>query len=137
MKKFLGIFLSLILSFSLGVFVESRNQPKVAKLITVNAAEFKQELDKKNVVILDIRTPEEFEAGRIAGAINIDYYASDFRSKLDELDKDVAYKIYCNSGNRSAETLKVMKDLGFWDVTELSGGIKAWSSDNYPTCIKC
>lgn len=81
-----------------------------------------------DLVILDIRTPEEFAAGHIAGAINIDYYAGDFEARLGELATDVPYVMYCNSGNRSANTLPLMDSLGFAEVYELDGGIQAWFS---------
>lgn len=81
-----------------------------------------------DLVILDIRTPEEFVAGHIAGAINIDYYASDFEAKLQELNTDVPYIMYCNSGNRSSNALPLMDSIGFAEVYELDGGIQAWYS---------
>ena len=79
-----------------------------------------------DLVILDIRTPEEFAAGHIAGAINIDYYASDFEARLGELDLEVPYVMYCNSGNRSSNALPLMDSIGFAEVYELDGGIQAW-----------
>ncbi|MDJ0663894.1 MAG: rhodanese-like domain-containing protein [Acidimicrobiia bacterium] len=84
------------------------------------------------LVILDIRTPEEFAAGHIAGAINIDYYASDFEARLGELDLDVPYVMYCNSGNRSGNTLPLMDSIGFTEVYELDGGIQAWFNSGNP-----
>lgn len=85
-----------------------------------------------DLVILDIRTPEEFAAGHIAGAINIDYYAADFESKLSSLDPDVPYVMYCNSGNRSSNALPLMDSIGFQEVYELDGGIQAWFSAGQP-----
>ena len=85
------------------------------------------------LVILDIRTPEEFAAGHIAGAINIDYYANDFEAQLGELDLQVPYVMYCNSGNRSSNALPVMDSLGFSEVYELDGGIQAWFAEGLPT----
>ncbi len=84
------------------------------------------------LVILDIRTPEEFAAGHLAGAINIDYYASDFESKLGALDLEQPYVMYCNSGNRSANALPLMDSIGFREVYELDGGIQAWYSAGQP-----
>ncbi len=86
----------------------------------------------EDLVILDVRTPEEFAAGHLAGAINIDYYASDFEAKLRELDLDVPYVMYCNSGNRSGNTLPLMDSIGFQEVYELDGGIQAWLSAGQP-----
>lgn len=78
------------------------------------------------LVVLDIRTPEEFATGHLSGAINIDYRADDFESKLAQLNVEVPYVMYCNSGNRSANALPVMDSLGFVEVYELDGGIQAW-----------
>jgi rhodanese-related sulfurtransferase len=85
-----------------------------------------------DLVILDIRTPEEYAAGHIAGAINIDYYAADFEQQLGELDLDVPYVMYCNSGNRSSNALPVMDSIGFTEVYELDGGIQAWYTAGLP-----
>lgn len=87
----------------------------------------------EGLVILDIRTPEEFAAGHISGAINIDYYASDFEQRLGVLDLDVPYVMYCNSGNRSSNALPLMDSLGFSEVYELDGGIQAWLGAGLPT----
>ncbi len=85
-----------------------------------------------DLVVLDIRTPEEFTAGHLANAINIDYYADDFEAKLAELDLAVPYVMYCNSGNRSSNALPVMDSIGFEEVYELDGGIQAWFGAGLP-----
>lgn len=82
--------------------------------------------------VLDIRTPDEFAGGHLANAINIDYYADDFETRLAELDLDVPYVMYCNSGNRSSNALPIMDSLGFSEVYELGGGIQAWNGANLP-----
>jgi rhodanese-related sulfurtransferase len=86
-----------------------------------------------DLVVLDIRTAEEFAAGHLVGAINIDYYANDFEDQLAELNLDVPYVMYCNSGNRSSNALPVMDSLGFQEVYELDGGIQAWFGAGLPT----
>ena len=85
-----------------------------------------------DLVILDIRTSEEFASGHLANAINIDYYANDFEAMLKELDLEVPYVMYCNSGNRSGNALPVMDSLGFAEVYELDGGIQAWYGASLP-----
>ncbi len=85
--------------------------------------------------ILDLRTDEEIAAGFIAGSSQVDFYAADFESKLGALPKDGHYLIYCNSGNRSGTTLRMMKDLGFQRVTELDGGIQAWLASDLPLVL--
>ncbi|MDR9451920.1 MAG: rhodanese-like domain-containing protein [Acidimicrobiia bacterium] len=84
-----------------------------------------------DLVILDIRTSEEFAAGKIKDSINIDFYAADFREQLDGLDKGTHYLVYCNSGNRSGQALPVFEDLGFAQVDNLSTGISGWYNEGY------
>jgi phage shock protein E len=84
------------------------------------------------MVVLDIRTPEEYAAGHLAGAVNIDYYAADFADRLAELDPTVPYVMYCNSGNRSANALPLMDQIGFKQVYEMEGGIVAWYQAGLP-----
>lgn len=71
-------------------------------------------------VLLDVRTPEEFETGHIAGAINLDIEAPDADARLAELDPDARYVVYCRSGNRSTVAAQRMIDLGITDV--VNGG---------------
>jgi phage shock protein E len=84
-------------------------------------------------VIIDLRTDEEIAAGYIEGAVQLDFYEPTFAASLEELDPDVHYLVYCNSGNRSAQAIRMMKDAGFTTVTELDGGIQAWSAAGLPT----
>lgn len=85
-----------------------------------------------DVVVLDIRTPEEFAEGFIEGASNIDFYRSDFAGQLDMLDKDAPYVVYCRSDNRSGDAMDVFADLGFTNVTEIDGGIVNWYESGLP-----
>ncbi|MEN8040634.1 MAG: rhodanese-like domain-containing protein [Actinomycetota bacterium] len=85
-----------------------------------------------DAVILDIRTPDEFNAGIIKDAINIDYYETSFSDDLDALDKDAHYVVYCNSGNRSGDAMSLFEDLGFTNITEIDGGIQAWYNSGLP-----
>ena len=81
-----------------------------------------------NAVILDVRTPEEFERGSIPNAINIDIYKGQgFIYMLNELDKSKSYFVYCHAGSRSAKACEVMQQLGFVTTFNLSGGISEWN----------
>lgn len=82
-----------------------------------------------DVVVLDIRTPEEFEQGNIPGAINIDYRSDDFRSKIEELDRSTHYLVHCASGGRSGSSLQTFQDLGFSRIYHLTNGYNAWSQE--------
>ncbi|MCL1600427.1 MAG: rhodanese-like domain-containing protein [Actinomycetia bacterium] len=86
-------------------------------------------------IILDIRTPAEFDQGIIEGAINIDFYEPTFSSDLDALDKDARYVVYCRSGSRSGEAMSTFADLGFTNVTEIDGGIANWYETGLPVVL--
>lgn len=75
----------------------------------------------ENTVILDVRTPSEFSSNHIKGAINIDFYSADFEAKIKALDKNKDYKVYCRSGNRSGQTVNIMKKLAFKEVENVGG----------------
>jgi rhodanese-related sulfurtransferase len=90
-------------------------------------------IDSGDVKLLDVRTPEEFAAGHIAGAENIDFYAADFAGRLDALDQGERYVVYCRSGNRSGQATALMAGKGFGSVTDVDGGIVAWEAAGLPT----
>lgn len=87
------------------------------------------------VIVLDIRTPEEYRDGIIEGAINIDFYASDFADQLAGLDPNAEYVVYCRSGNRSGEAMRTFADLDFQQVSEIDGGIVNWYQDGLPIVL--
>jgi rhodanese-related sulfurtransferase len=91
--------------------------------------------EDSGAIILDVRTPEEFGEGHIEGAVNIDFYAADFAARLAGLDPEASYVVYCRSGNRSAETAKLMADLEFSRVDEIEGGILAWNAAGLPVAV--
>lgn len=101
---------------------------------TVGATEAQSVIDDAptDLVVLDVRTPEEFAEGHLADAVNIDFYAGDFADQLAALDPETPYVLYCRSGNRSGTTAEMMEELGFADVTEVDGGILAWEQAGLP-----
>ena len=96
-----------------------------------------QELINNNIsnlefVILDVRSPDEYSESHIAQAENIDYNSNVFKSELDKWDKNKKYLVYCRSGHRSSNAVKIMIQLGFTDIHNLSGGIRKWKGEGYP-----
>mgnify|MGYP006269493801 FL=1 len=100
---------------------------------------FKDKVDSEEYVIIDIRTPQEYNSERIKGAINIDFYSDSFEEEINKLDKDKKYLFYCRSGSRSSSALPLFEELGFREVYELQGGIQSWVSAGYDieTCDEC
>lgn len=86
----------------------------------------------ENFVILDVRTPGEFKSARLENAINLNYYASDFRKELAKLAKDKTYLVYCRTGNRSSRVLQLMQAQGFDRAYNMLGGIMHWYQEELP-----
>ena len=87
----------------------------------------------RNLVILDIRTPKEFKAGRLKGAKNLNYYADDFEAKIDALDRAKTYLVHCASGGRSGKSMKLFKQKKFAAVYHMKDGYKGWTAAKPPT----
>ena len=84
----------------------------------------------ENAVILDVRTPEEFETSRIPNSKNIDFYnPQNFMKEIEKLDRDSSYYVYCRTGVRSANSCQLMNELGFDKVYNLLGGIVEWKGE--------
>jgi rhodanese-related sulfurtransferase len=86
-----------------------------------------------NFVIIDVRTPDEFNSGHIENAINIDYESPDFVSNISKLDINKQYIVYCRTGVRGTAATLAMITLGFKNVQNLTGAILAWTAAGYPT----
>lgn len=83
----------------------------------------------EDAVILDIRTPEEYEEGHIAGSKNINMYDEEFWQEIGKLDRSASYALYCRSGGRTAKALMMMERMGFESVGHLAGGILDWEGE--------
>ena len=99
---------------------------------TVSPTEFSQVVAKPGTQVVDVRTPAEYAAGHLDGAVNIDVEASGFGSQIAALDTAATYAVYCRSGNRSKTATKQMADAGITTIYELDGGINAWAAAGYP-----
>lgn len=98
------------------------------QLNNLNSEEFGQAIGQQNNgIVLDVRTEGEFAAGHLPNAINISYLSYDFWDRIEQLDPNVNYYIYCRSGRRSVRTCTLMKNGGFKSVFNLDGGLNAWT----------
>ncbi|NNF22796.1 MAG: rhodanese-like domain-containing protein [Saprospiraceae bacterium] len=78
-------------------------------------------------IFVDLRTPEEIEEfGMIEGSIVLDMKNMSFKTKLNELDRDKKYVLYCRAGNRSARAYKMTQGMGFKTVYDLTDGFDGW-----------
>ena len=85
-----------------------------------------------NTKIIDVRTSGEFQVGHLPDAMLIDFYAKNFVERVKALDKDTTYLLYCRTGNRSGQTLKLMRNLGFKAAYNMKGGMNKWVPAKYP-----
>jgi rhodanese-related sulfurtransferase len=92
-----------------------------------------QNENNQNFVILDVRRPEEFQAGHLQNATNLNLEDVDFAKKLNELDKNKLYLVYCRTGRRSTNAVQTMSGMEFKTVYNLAGGITGWQSQGYQT----
>ncbi len=86
-----------------------------------------------NFVILDVRTPGEWNNYHLSGSINHSTGSATFDAELAGLPKHKRYLLHCQSGSRSAGAFTKMKNLGFAEVYEMIGGISAWKNAGFPT----
>ena len=117
--------LALLLCVALNAFAQ-------AKFKNAGVDQFDKLRQQTNTVVLDVRTPKEFAAGHIPGAVNIDWNADDFGKKVAALDKSKTYLVHCAVGGRSAKASDKMTALQFTDVYNLEGGMKAWEKAGKP-----
>ena len=84
-----------------------------------------------NLVILDVRTAQEYAQGHVKGAINIPL--SDLPGRIGELDRNRPILVYCQTGVRSAQASTILVNSGFTQVYDMEGGLNAWINAGYPT----
>jgi rhodanese-related sulfurtransferase len=85
----------------------------------------------KCLVIIDVRTPQEYVLGHLDGSINLDFKSPSFRDEIARLDRDKAYLLYCRTGNRSGRAAALMKSLGFLELYDLAGGMASWQREGF------
>jgi rhodanese-related sulfurtransferase len=86
---------------------------------------------KTSLVILDVRTQEEYDEGHIEGAVLIP--VGELAMRLEELSKDDELLVYCRTGNRSSSAVSLLRDNGFTKIYHMKDGITAWIRAGYPT----
>lgn len=120
MKKIFALLLGL-----LGLTTNASAQSDSIK--TVDAAQFAEIIRSDSVFLLDVRTADEYAAGHIANAKNIDVLKSDFKDKIKALPEDKLIAVYCRSGKRSLVAANILAKMGF-KVINLRGGWMEWEA---------
>jgi len=86
--------------------------------------------DKPDLVLLDVRTESEYEEGHIEGAVNIP--VQELSVRFDELSPEDELLVYCRTGNRSAQAVDILLDLGVTKRYHMDAGITGWVEAGYP-----
>ena len=112
-----NILLFILVIFSSSLFAQVKN-------ISPRTAERKM---KKELTVLDVRTPAEFDSSHIMGAVNYNVLDSiQFLKQIQVLDKNETYLVYCRSGKRSVKAAAWMEQLGFNHIYNMKEGILGW-----------
>ncbi len=123
----------IVIALILNGCTQAQNTQQTKESRKLSATEFAQEISKtEDAVIVDVRTPGEFEKGHLTNALNIDWSGSEFDNQVSTLDKTKPVFIYCLSGSRSAGAADRMRKEGFENIIELPGGMMDWRANNLP-----
>ncbi|MDX5419005.1 MAG: rhodanese-like domain-containing protein [Hymenobacteraceae bacterium] len=116
--------LFLITFMAAGMMSCASPQQSDGKVKTISATEYKahhEKIDNQEVVLVDVRTPAEFEAGHLENTRHADFLSGEFEKEMQTWDKDKTYYLYCASGNRSGKAAKLMEEAGFKNVYNIGG----------------
>ena len=127
MKKVNKILPVLILLVSMTAFLEAQTKKEVnSKVVSVILQK------DPGLVVLDVRTADEFKEGHIKGAINIDIRREDAFVSIDKLNRNVPYIVYCRTNHRSGMAVEHMMKSGFRKVYQMMDGFPGWVENNFP-----
>lgn len=128
MKKL--TFLIVLFLFSLTVLHAQQATPAPSVIVKPDPSALKN-IRAGKAYLIDVRTPEEFSAGHLQHAANINYNSPDFKAQISKLDKSKPVYLYCRSGNRSGKAADTLKTLGFRTFYNI-GGFEQLKSEGFP-----
>mgnify|MGYP001159735065 FL=1 len=127
MIRYINIF------FLFSLFSCSENK-SISNLVSAN--DFNQMIrNDKSAIIIDVRTPEEFNKGHLRNSLNVNWFDENFDENLKIFNKNLPVFVYCLSGGRSSKANEKIQSLGFKNVYELDGGILEWRKNKLPEAL--
>jgi rhodanese-related sulfurtransferase len=123
MKKVIGLIAAVLLLAGCSSSSSANN---------LSVTEFSAKAAETGVITLDVRTPGEYAEGHLQNAQLIDFQSGNFENEILSLDKNATYAVYCRSGSRSGQAVKVMQDAGFTNVFNMNGGVIDWTNAGLP-----
>ena len=102
------------------------NESSAPAFQNMTPVQFAKGLRQSGALLVDVRRPDEFAAGHLPGAVNIEVTAPDFGQRVAALDKTKPTYVYCRSGARSANAAGQLTTAGFAQVANLLGGVLGW-----------
>lgn len=106
--------------------------PPVGRVKDAEVAEFARMAANTNIIVLDVRTPREYAAGHLAGAVNLNLRAADFAAQAARLDKGRTYLVHCAVGARSVSACQKLGEMGFTNLVNLKTGLNGWEAAGQP-----
>lgn len=149
MKRIFSLMLAVVFVLSMVSLTLAQDKPKVptwqttpvkdmvakakAEIKKVTAADVKAAIDKQEkAVILDVRDPDEYQAGRLPGAINVTRGKLEFTVWDKVPDRDAKIYVYCLTAARSALATKTLNDLGYKNAILMDAHFEEWVKAGYP-----
>ncbi len=123
------IFVSSLILAAISGCISTTKPPEKAQYTDVSVQQAREMIDSGDVLILDVRTQEEYEAGHIINSTLIPVQVLDKR--LNELPRDKKILVYCKSGSRSAQASQILINNGFKEIYNMKGGITDWTNAGY------
>ena len=129
MKRLAALKSATLATFILILFSACSSNGNIRDISANNLA---NQLERSDMLILDVRTPQEYAAGHVPSAINMPH--TSVKSQLEKLQeyKDKTIVIYCKSGRRAAMARQTLTDAGFKQLLHLDGDMDGWQLGNFP-----
>jgi len=114
---------------TVSMFLLSCKERTPEHVTILDSTQYEQNISQNDVTIIDVRTPQEYQDGYIKKAQNINVQSPNFKTDIQNFDKEKPIYIYCRSGMRSEKAGKILEEMGFKEIYDLKGGILSWKGE--------